>query len=388
MRKRPGLEAHLRELREDTPPPSLAVRLERAIPPSFASAAESSARRVPRLARWVPVAVVAIAALAVLPRLLLRRAVLPDVLDAVAYATGNVEAVHVVLSARTREGEDFAYVQVDGPMQRVEAWLENPHREPFGHARIDKRDRVYVFDGRQTMRYFSRGGEALRFEGGGVEAEALWPAGWVQLVRNAASSAVELRAHGEGGDTARVLLFEKGVSSAPLEPHFLHEFDRETELLWDVRTQRLLSMRRWVRHAGERVLVAETERIEYLPAIPDQEFRLDLADDVRWITLRPASPEIARMTPSQATRAFFEAGMRGDRAVLQMLCSSPAVIDFLLANPPVEILAIGEPIRTASYPGVRVPYQVRLRSGRVVEHRLALRNDNEQQRWEWDGGLW
>lgn len=387
MTKRAGLEARLRELREDPPPPSLATRLERAIPASGASAAESRGWGVPRLARWATVAVVVFAVAAVLPRLLSQRTALLDVLEPVAHATGNVEAVHVVLSARTSEGEDFAYVQVDGPMQRIEAWLENPHHAPLGRARIDKGDRVYVFDGRQTTRYLRRGNEALRFEGQAVETEALWPAAWIRLVAKVAPVSVEVLAQEQKGDAARVLVFEKGVSSAPLPPRFLHELDRETELAWDRRSQRLLSMRRWVRHGGARVLIAETERIEYLPTIPDERFQVELAHGVRWIGLARASDEVARMTPIQVARTFFESGGRGDRDVLAMICPSAGVIDYLVANSPIEVLSIGEPIRKASYPGVLVPYRVRLKNGAILDHRLALRNDNAERRWEFDGGL-
>jgi hypothetical protein len=387
MTKERGLEAQLRELREDAPPPSLAARLERAIPTSGALAAESSGWRVPRSARWAAVAVVVITVSAVLPHFHARRTALLDVLDPVAHATGNAEAVHVVLSARTREGEDFAYVQVDGAMQRIEAWLENPHHAPGGRARIQKDDRVYVFDGRETTRYLRRGNEALRFAGGGVEAEAFWPAGWVQLVAKAAPSSVQVLAQGDEGDTARVLVFEKGVSSAPLPPSFLHEFDRETELVWDRRSERLLSMRRWVRRGGTRVLVAATESVDYLPVIPDERFQVELAGGVRWIGLAQASDEVARMTPVQVARTFFEAGGRGDRDVLAMICPSPGVIDYLVENSPIEVLSIGEPIRKASYPGVLVPYQVRLKNGAILDHRLALRNDNAERRWEFDGGL-
>jgi hypothetical protein len=63
------------------------------------------------------------------------------------------------------------------------------------------------------------------------------------------------------------------------------------------------------------------------------------------------------------------------------------VIDFLLENSPIEVLSIGEPIRIAMYPGVLVPYRVRLKSGQILDHRLALRNDNAERRWEFDGGL-
>ncbi len=74
-----------------------------------------------------------------------------------------------------------------------------------------------------------------------------------------------------------------------------------------------------------------------------------------------------------------------------MFCGSPSTVDWLLAerNRPTEILYIGEPFRAGPYPGVFVPYKVRFGQGwrSVRTHNLALRNDNDQRRWAFDGGI-
>jgi len=68
------------------------------------------------------------------------------------------------------------------------------------------------------------------------------------------------------------------------------------------------------------------------------------------------------------------------------------------------IVSLGEPFRTGAYPGVYVPYVLRIGgaageagdggagdggAGDVIEkrHNLALRNDNPQHRWVFDGGF-
>ena len=61
MTKRAGLEAQLRELREDAPPPSLAARLERAIPTDPAVAAGASSAAAPEMAGTVSMPAVAAA---------------------------------------------------------------------------------------------------------------------------------------------------------------------------------------------------------------------------------------------------------------------------------------------------------------------------------------
>jgi hypothetical protein len=381
------LEARLRELRDEAPPPSLAARLERSVlRPEASLTGRAPLRLVPRLALWTVIGVALVAAGILAPRLGVRRASLLGTLDSVVYATGNTGAVHVVLNSRTREGEDFSFVEISGALQRTEVWIENPEQKPDNRLRMEKSDRVYVFDGHVTTRYFRRGNEILRLQGRRLGTQPLWPADWLRQVPSRPGA--EVLDQEESGDRVRLLLLEKAVSSAPLPPVFLREFDRETEFVWERETQRLLSMRRWVRHAGARVLVSETESIQYLPVIDDALFRVELAPGARLVALAPPSSELAALGPRQVARALFDAAARADRTTLEMLCAFPSVVDSVLQEPPAEVLEIGEPIRTASYPGVLVPYQVRLRNGRVFSHRLAVRNDNAQNRWEYDGGLW
>ncbi len=71
--------------------------------------------------------------------------------------------------------------------------------------------------------------------------------------------------------------------------------------------------------------------------------------------------------------------------------SSRRTVDWLLANRPTEILSIGEPFRVGSIEWrVFVPYEVRISAGasaHVKKWNLALRNDNDQHRWMFDGGI-
>ena len=67
------------------------------------------------------------------------------------------------------------------------------------------------------------------------------------------------------------------------------------------------------------------------------------------------------------------------------------MVDWLLEerHRSAELLFVGEPFRAGDYPGVYVPFRVRFGEGRgdVREFRLALRNDNDQRRWVYDGGI-
>jgi hypothetical protein len=310
-------------------------------------------------------------------------------LEPVAAATSRVNAAHVVLRMLTREGEDFSYVNLDGQLERVEAWVEWPLRpEDPGRARIDKLDRIYRFDGEETIFYHPKRNEAYRGEGRGVDLDLFWPGAWVRQIQSLPDDSVEVVAHEEKDSMGWLVLREKGASIEPLEPSFLGDFDRETEVEWDLKTRRLTGLKRWVYVDGERRLFSELVSIEYLPSLDDRFFELELADDVRWGGVKKAPIELATLGPKEVARTVFDAALRGDRTTLEVFCGSPNMVDFLLddRHRPTEILFIGEPFQVGGYHGVYVPYKVRFGSD-VKQFNLALRNDNEHRRWLFDGGI-
>ena len=167
------------------------------------------------------------------------------------------------------------------------------------------------------------------------------------------------------------------------------KFERETAVEWDLSTQRLVGIKRWIHRDGEPVLFSETERIEYLPALDPNLFEPELPEDVRWGGVAEGPPMLLDLGPREVAWAIFDAAARGDRETLKLFCGSPATVDSLLEERPTKIYFVGDPFRSGRYAGVYVPYKVRFGDGlfAVKEHNLALRNDNPQNRWIFDGGL-
>jgi len=392
------LKKRLRALREPEAPPELGARLERGIPDTVRQ--PESMRRPGRVWTMPKMAAVAAGTFAMTITLwlvtgfilgLFGPPVVANVLAPVAAATDRIQAVHVVLSMLTREGEDFSYVNLDGEPQRVEAWVEWPQGPgESGRARMDKVDRIYAFDGTGTVFYHPKRNEAYKGRGRGIDLDLFWPAAWVRYLRSIPSSEVEVVAHDENGGKGRLVLRQKGVRVEGLEPSFLGDFDREIEVEWDTDTYLLTGLRRWVYHEGQRVLFSELESIEYLESVDDETFRPDLPRDVRWGGVKDAPIEVLALGPREVAIRFFEAVKSGDRETLELYCGSPSMVDWLLeeAHGQTELVFLGEPFRGGNYPGVYVPYRVRFgKEGRVKEHNLALRNDNDQRRWVYDGGI-
>jgi hypothetical protein len=86
----------------------------------------------------------------------------------------------------------------------------------------------------------------------------------------------------------------------------------------------------------------------------------------------------------------------GDRSlrVRRGLVVGPAVLGLVAVSGRGEPLlrwfdnsCLGDPFQSGQYPGWFVPYEIRLKSGEVKKHNLAIRNGNPAKHWLVDGGI-
>jgi len=99
-----------------------------------------------------------------------------------------------------------------------------------------------------------------------------------------------------------------------------------------------------------------------------------------------------QMTPVEVAQAFFHACADENwQEVLKFRSTSrvPQRVPQWLRDQygGLEIISIGEPFKTDEYHGWYVPYEVRLKSGRIKKYNLALRIDYRAKRLQVDGGL-
>jgi len=317
--------------------------------------------------------------------------VFADVLAPVAEATGGARAVHMVLRMLTRDGEDFSYVNLEGgELLPVEVWLQEPMgKDDAGRARLVKSDRIFNFDGREAVLYLPGPTEAYR--DAGFDRDLFRPGAWLRQLQHLPPVDIKVLAHERRSGEERLLLRARGVSTSPLEPSFFNQFDRETEVVWDVATRRLKGFRRWVEYQGRRRLFLELVSIEYLPRFDEAVFRLDLPPGVRRGGLgdHPLPQDQIGLGPGEAAGRILDAAVRQDRDTLQLYVPSPDLVDWFMTHS-IEIVSLGEPFQAGNYPGYYVPYEVRVGVAGIFHttksHNLALRNDNPQRRWQLDGG--
>lgn len=385
------LERRLRNSEDPKPPASLRARLEQGIPGSFRQRETASGAR----RRWImmgriSVAGVAAAALVWVAVVLLAPTgvSVAGVLEPVAAASGNTQAVHVVMQVLSREGEDFEFVDLQAKPMLYDAWIEGTRdgSAPV-RARVSKGDRIYACDGESMITYHPQRGEAMKGPGCSIDLELFWPQAWVRAMMGANPDRVHVVEHNEGPTTGRIVLREPGVRTVGREPAFLSEFDRETEITWSIPSHRLLTLKRWVFQDG-RHLVAEALTVNYLGDVPVEQFRVEVPDTVTWVSLRDAPADLAGLGPREVTLQFLQAAARGDSATLEILGATPHVAEQIAQAGVADVLSVGQPFVTGSYPGLYVPYVITMGSGGGKEYRLmAVRNDNDQKRWIYDGGF-
>ncbi len=376
-------------------PADLAERLQRQIPGEFRAPLEASETRSwlgsLGIKTWATAAG-AVALAAVLVVILYRPSqAYAAMLRQVAAATDRVGAVHLVLEGLYRQGEDFSFVNLNGKPQQLEIWIEqSTGDERAGRMRVDKADRVYSFDGHEAIFYDRRGNQALRKARGFVDGRLMWPAAWVREILAAEEQDTEVISLDTSGPICQLVLRRSGAEMNGKAPSFFADFERRIEIEWDRHTKRLAGLRRYVLDDGEWVLFSKVIAIEYEERFDDEVFAVELPDDVRWIGLEKGPDGVDELGPKEVAQRFWQAAKDGDWTTLKLFCPSPAMIDWLQENRPVQILELGEPYRAGNYPGVFVPYRVKFRKGDqewVKQHDLALRKDNEYGRYVYDGGI-
>jgi hypothetical protein len=270
-------------------------------------------------------------------------------------------------------------------------WIRWPAGADHGAMKIDKPDRVYSFDGRESIRYLPPQREALRSSGGSLDLSLFWPAAWVQNLIDTPPDGVQVLSREES--PGRLLLRIKGKDVQGRDPAWLEEYEREVEILWDASSKHLTGLSEWILADGRKDLFAALVSVDYLPGLGDDMFRLDVPPDTRWIEPLQAAAALDALGPREAASRFWQAAIEGDWSTLSALCPSPAALEWLKQYRPAEVLSVGEPFRAGTYAGTYVPYRVRFgrwpgEPGSVVrEHNLALRNDNPWKRWVFDGGI-
>jgi RNA polymerase sigma factor (sigma-70 family) len=99
-------------------------------------------------------------------------------------------------------------------------------------------------------------------------------------------------------------------------------------------------------------------------------------------------------TPAEVAQTFLGALAHGDWAEAAKYCPPSANVEgFKKFYAGMEVISLGKPFKgrvrgdSGAYYGVWVPYEIRLKDGSVKKWQLAIRCDNPEHRWYFDGGM-
>ena len=100
------------------------------------------------------------------------------------------------------------------------------------------------------------------------------------------------------------------------------------------------------------------------------------------------------LTPEQAAKTFLEACGREDWGEVAKFWPPGESLNSFTNYGGLEIVSLGKPFRgkviewgNKQYAGVYVPYEIRLRGGSIKKWQLAIRCDDPDKRWRFDGGM-
>jgi outer membrane lipoprotein-sorting protein len=313
----------------------------------------------------------------------------------------NLRSVYIKAQIRTIARDNFELIRLNIDFVSHEMWKEFDGTA-HGKWRIEKPGRVVVMDGKSSLllirpKYAARGGVTTGF------------VGWLKPlldVDKVLDSEIKL-AQKQGSKL--LLTHEKGLDErdklvvsveALAQGDFTNDWLKNKSIpasdnlrvyTFDAETKFLETLEVYVQTGQEDVLVLQITDIEYNIEIDPALFALELPEDVIWFE-RPTklvdNEKYEQMGPREMAQAFFQACADEDWDEFLKFWSASAVDqrmkDYLGG---VEIISIGEPFKSGRYAGWFVPYEIKLKSGRIKKFNLAVRNDNPAKRYVVDGGI-
>lgn len=321
--------------------------------------------------------------------------------QAAEFAHG-VRTMHISARMRTIPKDNFDYIDLNTPLIPVEMWKD------FGDpskVRIEKQGRQIVADENGTTMLEGSGAAPLVYKFGGIAeqcfstlAPILHPDTLFQRERGAAEksdSVVNVATKtGSDGREKTILTIRAEAQGDFSQSDYLRNTkiimsDNTRIYTFDAETSRLEGLQVFVKTKSDDVLVFETTKIEYDVTLRPSLFHLNVPKDA--ILANPTqveSKDNSWMQPDEVAGQFFEALSKSDWKTVKQLGA------FWIDDPECQqgyaglrVISIGKPFQSGLYRGWFVPYEIKFKCGAVKKHNLAVRNDNPQHRWHYDGGF-
>ena len=321
--------------------------------------------------------------------------------QAAQYVEG-AKTMHISARMRTIPSDSFDSIDLNAPLIPIEIWKQF---DPL-KIRLEKEGRKIAYDGQNTTMLVQSCDGVFVFKFDGLpeglfstlkpllHTETLFES--ERKVAEHSNSIVRVTTEVGADDRKKTIL----TISANAQGDFSESNHRKNTSIiesdniriytFDTETSRCEGMQVYIRTERGNVLVFETANIQYNAPLKLSLFKLRIPKSA--VLIKPTGSEptadTSSMEPDEVARVFFEALNRSDwEAVRQFASTWFDNTKLRETYGGLEVISIGKPFKSGMYYGWFVPYEIRLKSGKVKKFNLAARNDTPNNQWIWDGGL-
>lgn len=314
-------------------------------------------------------------------------------------AMESLSSLFMTMDFRSEEGEPFDAISVDDDFIEYKFWKQFSGDNPW---RIEKPGRVVVFNGEKQYLYLPESAIALSAD------ENVGFVEWIKLfltpqeiLENEVDFSKKHNAIYKIEETdAEITLTVNAKALGDFHNNYLMNksvlaSDNSRVYVFEKKTSLLKTFELYINENGQSFKVIYLKSVAYNIPIESETFSIELPEGIRWQELKEPGfiKAYTGISSKQAARKFFTALENEDFESIEIIFGLAEIQDIQELNETkeylggLELISLGEPFKSGLYPGEFVPYKVKLKSGEVLEFKLALRNDNPTKTWVIDGGI-
>ena len=313
-----------------------------------------------------------------------------NLIDKSLVSIGKITSMVMRIDVRTDPKGNFSDINIDDQMVEHTLTVVQGNQTKW---RLDKGWRCIMFDG--TTKYMWTPDNSLNVMGNKGSGFEEWFNILLDPEMTLLSEKIAIRDRGVvytkeefGNDiiiTADVKA--KGDFTNPyLRNTSIEESDTRREITFDKRTSLIKSMKIYVKEKSSEILVIDIKSIEY--NVPVNEVSLTALPEGReWRDVNATIQSVGKfvgISPEDAAKIIFTALENNDTESIKEASVQYNDLSDLCG---IKIIRLGKSFKSGQYPGVFVPYEIKLPNGDIKKHNLALRNDNPNKVWIIDGGI-
>jgi len=316
-------------------------------------------------------------------------------------ALKNIKSLFVKLNVRTIENDNFELIGTKYD------FAEHTIIKEFGNNgkwKIEKPLRVVAFDGKSQYLFVKNIELAIKDDSAKIEfvswlKKILNPEELLSMEINNAKNSKDSKYKINKTDSLIILTIESKAKGSFENPYLkntsIEQSDCKIIYTFSVKDSLLRDLELYVKESNKETLVLDIESIEYNKMLSHSDFEIQLPNGIIWKSNdeKINNSKFSNISAKMAAQLFFEALSKSnwkeieDVFVFLNKSSDNSIKEFKDDFGGLDILSIGEPFKSGLFPGMFVPYEIKLKNGEIQKNNLALRNDNPFKVWIVDGGL-